>query len=156
MKIIPEKKKRKKRTVKHGLTNHPLYGIWSQMKYRCMSPKSVDYKHYGGRGVKVCDEWVNNFLSFYQWAISNGWQKGLSLDKDIKAKKLGLEPLIYSPEFCSLVTQKENVQNTRITKIDTFKAFEIRNSNKSVLELMQLYNVSRRTINSIKSNSAWI
>lgn len=141
--------------IKHQLRTHPLYRVWLQMRYRCNSAKSPDYKNYGGRGVKICNEW-GDFKVFYDWCIQNGWQKGLQLDKDIKARQAGIEPLLYSPDSCSFVTIKANTQNSRKAKLDIIKVEEIRNSDKRTKELMQIYNVSRRTINSVKAKTGWI
>lgn len=49
-----------KSNSKHGLYNHPLYHTWSAMVYRCYNAKSPDYKNYGGRGIGVCDEWIDS------------------------------------------------------------------------------------------------
>lgn len=92
----------------HGLTNHPLYGIWSAMKRRCSVKKGKDYELYVKRGVKVCDEWKNSFESFYNWAISNGYKKGMQLDKDSIPFKQGKEGLLYSPDTCIFLSPKEN------------------------------------------------
>lgn len=92
----------------HGLSYHPLHALWDGIKARCLNPNRGCYKNYGGRGVKICDEWKNDFMAFYNWAIANGWQKGLQIDKDI----LG-DGLLYSPETCCFVTQKKNANNTR-------------------------------------------
>lgn len=105
-----------KRVTTHGLTKHPLHNVWRCMLYRCSNSKDIDY---GGRGVVVCEEWENDFISFYNWAISNGWAKGLQLDKDIKAKQLGLQPLLYSPERCQFVTAKQNSRNRRGNRLIT-------------------------------------
>lgn len=100
----------------HGLTGHPLHNTWRGMIKRCADLSDMDY---GGRGVRVCEEWVGDFMSFYNWAVVNGWQKGLQLDKDIKAKALGAEPLLYSPERCSFVTRKQNCRTRRNSRIIT-------------------------------------
>lgn len=97
---------------RHGLKNHPLYRVWVGMKTRCYNQNEESYKDYGGRGVVVCEGWLKNFKAFYEWAIVNGWGKGLDIDKDIIAKELGVEPLLYSPERCLFVTRKRN-NNTR-------------------------------------------
>jgi hypothetical protein len=78
------------------------------MMARCYSPKCKAYKHYGGRGVIVCEDWVNDYNKFLNWAIENGWQDGLVLDKDINGSGM-----IYSPENCCFVTQKQNMRATR-------------------------------------------
>ena len=67
--------------IKHGLRWHPLYGIWAGMKSRCYNKNRDNYKYYGGRGIKICNEWKNNFEEFYNWAIKNNWKKGLTIDR---------------------------------------------------------------------------
>lgn len=94
----------------HGLTNHKLYSVWSDMKNRCYNKNFRQYKNYGGRGVRVCRKWKNNFMSFYNWAIQNGWRPGLQLDKDIIPLKLGTANNLYSPNTCCFVTQSENIK----------------------------------------------
>jgi hypothetical protein len=47
--------------------------------------------NYGGIGVRMCQDWINDFMSFYNWAIVNGWKRGMQIDKDIKARKIGIE-----------------------------------------------------------------
>ena len=64
---------------KHGLCEHPLYGIWTCMKTRCNSNHSKN-ESWNGRGITFCREW-NDFLPFYNWAIKNGYKKGLTLDR---------------------------------------------------------------------------
>ena len=64
----------------HGLSGTRLYGIWASMKYRCTSTSSSSYALYGARGIAVCDEWLD-FLTFYEWANSNGYRDDLSLDR---------------------------------------------------------------------------
>ncbi|MCL4419179.1 hypothetical protein M1146_03700, partial [Patescibacteria group bacterium] len=79
----------------------PLKSIWNNMISRCYNHRNISYKNYGYVGVEVCEEWRIDFYSFYNWAIENGWQKGLQLDKDIKGNGL-----LYSPDNCLFVTRK--------------------------------------------------
>lgn len=65
--------------LKHGLTRHPLYKIWAEMKSRCNN-SSWRNEYHNGRNIRVCDEW-NEFLPFYKWAIINGYKKGLTIDR---------------------------------------------------------------------------
>lgn len=70
---------------------------------RCYDPYSLSYDNYGGRGVTVCDEWIEDKQEFIDWAIANGWKNELELDKDI----LG-DGLLYSPTTCCWVTREVN------------------------------------------------
>lgn len=58
---------------KHGCSDDRLYGIWHGIKQRCCDPNRKDYKNYGGRGIKICDEWKDDFGAFKEWALSSGY-----------------------------------------------------------------------------------
>lgn len=79
-----------------------LYRRWIDMKSRCYNKNNCNYKYYGGRGIKVCDEWVHNFKNFEKWALENGYKKELSLDKINNNGN-------YEPNNCRWVNQR--VQN---------------------------------------------
>jgi hypothetical protein len=97
------------RIKKHGLWDHHLYKRWITIKSRCYNPNATQYNNYGGSGVTMCEEWKNNFKSFYDWCIENGWKEGLEVDKDLKYP--GKTGKIYSPEYCCLVTHEINNRN---------------------------------------------
>lgn len=65
----------------HGLSKTRLYHIWIGMKARCHNKNHAQYLDYGGRGIEVCDIWKNNFIEFYTWAISHGYDDNLSIDR---------------------------------------------------------------------------
>lgn len=88
---------------KYNSYNEKLRNIYYAMIGRCHIPHDLAYKYYGERGVIVCNEWRNNGQTFFDWAIQNGWQPGLDLDKD----KLG-NGLLYSPQTCCFITELEN------------------------------------------------
>lgn len=92
--------------VIHGLSKHPLYKVWNGMIDRCHKPDRENYKWYGVKGVVVCDEWRNDYISFYNWAIQNGYKEGLQLDKDIKGTGK-----LYSPDTCLFVTGNDNMRS---------------------------------------------
>jgi hypothetical protein len=94
---------------KHGLYNHPIWNVWKGMIRRCYSKTCKEYVNYGAKGVLVCAEWKNDFTKFADWALKNGWVKGLQLDKD----KLSIEKpgKLYSSDYCCFLTSKENNQN---------------------------------------------
>jgi len=69
----------KSRNFKHGLYSHPLYRVWTAMKYRCKTSRGIG-EYYHNRGIRVCDEW-QAFIPFFNWATNNGYQRGLTLDR---------------------------------------------------------------------------
>jgi len=105
------------RSKTHNLTSHPLYYIWSGIINRCESVNNNRYERYMGRGVQVCDEWRNDFTLFYNWAIANGWEKGMEIDKDIKGNGL-----LYSPDTCSIVTRIQNCNKRANSRFETYRA----------------------------------
>lgn len=118
-----QRESQSKRAKTHGLSNHPLFKIWVGIKVRCETEGRDNNPYYYDKGVSMCDEWKNNFVSFYNWALDNGWEKGMEIDKDVKAKELGVSALIYSPEMCSVITRKENCNNRSSNRILTFNGF---------------------------------
>jgi len=124
------------RPESHRLSNHPLYNIWGLIKNRCTNPDAEDYPRYGGRGVTMCDEWRNNFMPFYDWAINNGWRKGLQVDKDIKGG------LTYSPENCSIVSSRENNLNRKNRRI-----IEFNGKSKNIIDWARQYGIRQNTLN---------
>lgn len=99
--------------TKHGASRSKLYFVWNDMKSRCSDINALPYKDYGGRGITVCDEWISSFEEFQQWALSNGYQQGLTLDR-IDVNKG------YSPENCRWVTMKAQCNNKRNNRFITY------------------------------------
>lgn len=99
-----------KRNFKHGQTNSRIFGIWQDIKNRCLNPKCEKYSYYGGRGISICKEWRFNFMSFHDWAIKNGYQNNLTIDRENNNGD-------YEPSNCRWVTmtvQANNKSNNRI------------------------------------------
>ena len=95
----------RKDPTKHGFTiSHPkLYAIYHNMIQRCYNVNSCSFDRYGGKGIKVCNEWRDDSIEFITWAITNGYQEGLSIDR--------LNPREgYCPSNCEWCTLSENVR----------------------------------------------
>lgn len=103
---------------KHKRNKNPLYSVWNGIRHRCYNPKCKSYQNYGAKGVTMCNDWLNSFDNFVEWAINNGWKKGMHIDKDIKSKQLQIYPPIYSPETCLIVSPKINNLHSSNTKFD--------------------------------------
>lgn len=125
----------------HGLSSHPLYGVWNTMKQRCYNKRNKTYPFYGAIGVRVCSEWYDDFKVFYDWAINNGWKVGLELDKDIKPKEAKVEALLYSPEWCQFVTNKENGSAKRSNVYIEYKG-----KRQTIMQWSQELGIDRHTI----------
>ena len=97
---------------KHGMSAHPLFWVWVAMLERCYNPANDSYHKYGAKGVYVCQEWRDSSTVFLNWALANGWEKGLHLDKDLLCHKLSV-PLHYSPHTCQFLSASENSRSTK-------------------------------------------
>lgn len=90
-----------------------LYNIWCNIKSRCYNKNNKDYVDYGNRGIKLCPEWVNSFIAFYDWSISHGYSDNLTIDRIDNNKG-------YSPDNCRWVDMKTQNNNTRHNHLLTF------------------------------------
>lgn len=98
---------------KQGLSSSRIYRTLAGIKQRCYNKNCSAYKNYGGRGIKICNEWKNDFLSFYNWANQNGYMDNLTIDRiDVNGN--------YEPFNCRWITMKEQHRNTRKNKMVAF------------------------------------
>lgn len=96
-------------TLKHGKSKTRLYHTWKHIKQRCYNTNDKDYKYYGGRCIAVCDEWLKDFMNFYNWAINNGYNENLTIDRiDVNGN--------YEPSNCRWVDRKQQSRNRRNIK----------------------------------------
>lgn len=113
--------------IKHGGSRSPEYHIWIDMKQRCLNPNEPNYKHYGARGVKVCQRWQNKFENFLE---DMGRRPGpkMQIDRiDVNGD--------YCPENCRWVTSKENTRNQTNNRF-----FTINGERKCLAEWCEIYN----------------
>lgn len=90
----------------HGMTKSRLYYEWTNMKSRCYYAKNVMFHSYGGRGIQVCEEWKDSFECFMKWALLNGYEDNLTLERiNVDAN--------YCPENCKWIPRYEQCLNTR-------------------------------------------
>jgi hypothetical protein len=118
----------------HGMSKTRVYNIWCQMRYRCSVKTRPDYKYYGGRGIAVCEEWLE-FEAFYKWAKENGYSDDLSIDRIDNSKG-------YSPENCRWATVEEQRNNMRSNR--RFLVFG------EILTLTQIAKKYRVNINTLR------
>lgn len=101
----------------HGLSKTRLHSVWAGMVARCHSENHSSYKHYGGRGIQVCEEWRKDFKAFYDWAYSVGYKEEFT---ETGRTKWVIDRIDndgnYCPENCRWITNAQNVDNTRRTR----------------------------------------
>ncbi len=95
-----------KMSLSHGQSNTRLFRIWAHIKDRCFNDKNDAYKNYGARGITVCEKWKKDFMSFYNWAMANGYKENLTIDRMDNNGN-------YDPSNCRWITVKEQHRNTR-------------------------------------------
>lgn len=135
-------KKRKKQDC--GCQNHndarngkrlKLYDVHQAMKQRCLNKKQKFYHRYGGRGIKICDEWLD-YKNFKQWALKNGYKDNLDLDRIDNDGN-------YEPSNCRWVAHKDNCNNRE----NTIKV-ELEENFYTLTQLANKYDLPRSVVSS--------
>lgn len=101
----------------HGLTKHPIFTRWNAMMNRCNSENNSAYENYGGRGIKVCEEWqdVSNFI---KWSMENGFKNDLTIDRiDVNGN--------YEPSNCRWVSMDVQHYNKRTNVYHEYKGLKL-------------------------------
>lgn len=121
-------------TAIHGMRKSKIYGVWSSMKERCYNQKTKCYKNYGGKGIKICDEWLKDFQKFYDWAKDNGYKEGLTIDRIDNNKN-------YEPNNCRWVTIREQNRNYSRNHNITYNG-----ETKCIADWADCFSINRATI----------
>lgn len=103
---VERRKKLSERNRTHGQGKHPLYARWYQIQRRCNDPEHPKYRYYGGRGIKICWDWLLYPEKFYEWFYSQSDDESLTVDRIDNNKD-------YSPDNCRLITIQEQQKNRR-------------------------------------------
>lgn len=121
-------------TSKHGKSKTKLYGVWGSMKDRCRNRNHKRFLDYGGRGISVCEDWQQDYESFYSWAMAAGYTAGMTLDRiDVNAG--------YCPSNCRWISNDEQQKNKRNNRSILFDGYQY-----TISELALKLGVSRSTI----------
>jgi len=118
----------------HKMSGTRIYGIWQGIKKRCYNPHEARYDRYGGRGIKMCDEWRESFQSFYNWATENGYEETLSIDRIDNNGD-------YCPENCRWSDTQEQARN-RSSNI----RITIGNATKTLTEWCEIFEVDSKLV----------
>lgn len=127
-----------KRNIRHGDSvrgkRERLYGIYSSIKTRCYAKDDPHYERWGGRGIKMCDEWFNSYESFKEWAMNNGYADNLTIERIDNDGD-------YCPDNCRWATVKEQARNKRNNRYLTYNG-----EKKCLGEWCEIYNIPRSTL----------
>ena len=101
----------------HGKSKTRLHKVWRSMKDRCYNPNCISYPDYGGRGITICESWLNSFMNFYDWAMASGYNQEAqygecTIDRINNSKG-------YSPDNCRWVDMTVQSNNRRVRRITT-------------------------------------
>ena len=124
----------KKKLTTHNLSQSRLYAIYRHMRNRCYNTNDIRYLHYGGRGIKVCDLWLNSFEEFAKWAFDNGYSDELSIDRIDVNKD-------YCPENCKWSTRTEQANNKTSNRKYTYN-----NETHTISEWATIYNINYKKL----------
>jgi hypothetical protein len=123
----------------HGLKGSREYNVWMGIKERCYNKNSSSYKYYGAKGVKMCDEWLNSMVTFYDWLHKNGYDNTAPFGK-FTVDRINSDG-DYSPENCRLTTLKEQCYNRSSNNMVTYNG-----ETKTISEFSRQYNLNINTL----------
>lgn len=127
---------------KDGRKGTRLYRIYRNMLSRCNNANSPSYLRYGKRGICVCEEWAQNFVSFKDWAYNNGYSDELTIDRIDNDGD-------YEPKNCRWVTTKDQALNTSRNRF-----ISIGGTTKTLTEWCEIYSINYKTVQD-RLNRGW-
>ena len=156
--------------IVHGLSGkyadkdkRQLYRNWNTMNQRCYNSNNISYKNYGAVGISICEEWRNP-STFIEWALSNGWKSGMSIDRTNSKGN-------YDPSNCTIMTKEENSRKVRIdnpllhrgsnnkgarvNELIVSRIRELLSQDVMSCEIAKMFNIARSTVWAIKANRTW-
>lgn len=134
-----------RKSKKHGMSKTRVYKEWKGIKDRCLNQNNPNYKNYGGRGIKVCDEWIEErgFENFYNWAINNGYQDNLTIERnDVNGN--------YDPSNCRWIPLCDQALNTRANVY-----LEYNGESKPIAQWAREYGMDYHTFHNRVRNLGW-
>lgn len=118
----------------HNLSKTQHYRLYYNIKSRCYNEKNPYYYNYGGRGIKMCEEWKNSFVKFNEWLKQVKYKQGLTIERIDVNKD-------YSPQNCKLATMKEQSNNKRNNRLETYNG-----ETHTVAEWASILNINESTL----------
>lgn len=128
--------------VRNEFKNERLFKVWTSMRNRCYNKKAENYKNYGLRGIKICEEWKNDYLTFRKWAYENGYNNKAkrgecTIDRiDVNGN--------YEPSNCRWVDMKIQAKNKRQGILG--KKYKIYGKEMTVKEIEKEYGITKNAL----------
>lgn len=136
-------RKTNRKHMVHGGSDSRLYRCWQGIKQRCGCKSANEYERYGGRGIKVCDDWAQSFKSFEDWALANGYSDNLTIDRiDTEGD--------YTPDNCRWVSYKVQANNKSNNIVIHYQG-----QTKTLMEWCEVLNLPYSTIHKRIKESGW-
>lgn len=134
--------------TKHNKSKTRLYKVWMDMRCRCNYKNGQDFKHYGNRGVKVCDEWLNNFQTFYDWAMANGYKENAPKG-ECTLDRINVDGN-YEPSNCRWVNSKSQANNRTNNRVITYH-----NETHTLAEWSEILGIKYETLSARLNKYKW-